>query len=122
MVDKAKGGGAGGAVDKAKDVTGDLVGKAKPLVDKAGGVAVSALDKAKDVTGDVVDKAKPLVGKASDAAGGLLDKAKEKLATDKTGDDDDDGTKTRSPTTRGEPARWSAHTSWCRPRSARPRR
>ena len=85
VVDKAKGA-AGGAVDKAKDVTGDLVEQAKPLVDKAGGAAISAFDKAKDVTGDVVEKAKPLVGKAGEVAGGLLDKAKEKLATDKTDD------------------------------------
>jgi hypothetical protein len=78
---------AGGAVDKAKDVTGDLVEKAKPLVDKAGEVAISAFDKAKDVTGDVVEKAKPLVDRAGEVAGSLLDKAKEKLATEKTDGD-----------------------------------
>ncbi|MGZ5296718.1 MAG: hypothetical protein ACXWEZ_07320 [Actinomycetota bacterium] len=72
------------AVDKAKDVTGDLVEKAKPLVDKAGDVAVSAFDKAKDVTGDVVEKAKPLVDRAGEVAGSLLDKAKERLASEKT--------------------------------------
>jgi hypothetical protein len=75
---------AADAVDKAKDVTGDLVEKAKPLVDKAGEAAVSAFDKAKDVTGDVVERAKPLVDKAGDVAGSLLDKAKEKLSTEKT--------------------------------------
>jgi ElaB/YqjD/DUF883 family membrane-anchored ribosome-binding protein len=75
---------AGDAVDKAKDVTEDLVEKAKPLVDKAGDAAVSAFDKAKDVTGDVVEKAKPLVDKAGEVAGSLLDKAKEKLASEKT--------------------------------------
>jgi hypothetical protein len=75
------------AVDKAKDLTGELVEKAKPLVDKAGEAAVSAFDKAKDVTGDVVEKAKPLVDKAGEVAGSLLDKAKEKLASEKTDGD-----------------------------------
>jgi hypothetical protein len=70
-------------VDKAKGVTGTVVEKTKPLVDKAGDVTVSALDKAKDVTGSVVEKTKPLVDKAGDVAGSLLDKAKEKLATEK---------------------------------------
>jgi len=83
VLDKAKVA-AVDAVDKAKDVTGDLVEKAKPLVDKAGEAAVSAFDKAKDVTEDVVEKAKPLVDKAGEVAGSLLDKAKEKLASEKT--------------------------------------
>ena len=76
-----------GAVDKAKDVTGELVEKTKPLVDKAGDAAVSVFDKAKDVTGDVVEKAKPLVDKAGEVAGGLLDKAKVKLVNEKTDGD-----------------------------------
>jgi hypothetical protein len=83
VLDKAKVA-AVDAVDKAKDVTGDLVEKAKPLVDKAGEAAVSAFDKAKDVTEDVVEKAKPLVDKAGEVAGSLLDKAKEKLTSEKT--------------------------------------
>jgi hypothetical protein len=90
ILDKAKVA-AGDAVDKAKDVTAELVEKAKPLVDKAGEAAVSAFDKAKDVTGDVVEKAKPLVDKAGDLADSLFDKAKGALASDKKDGDASQG-------------------------------
>lgn len=70
-----------GFMDKAKDVAGDIAGKADDLVGKVEQAAEPAWEKVKDVAGDIGERVEKVAGpaweKARDVAGDIGDRAKE---------------------------------------------